>query len=106
MLGFFGSTLPKWIKDFESKYGLGGVILFDYYVQTKKYENNIFSLEQLKELCSEIKALPSSPLIFIDQEGGKVRRLKSKLGFEELPSAKSFNLLEDQSIFCSKAFQQ
>jgi beta-N-acetylhexosaminidase len=38
-------------------------------------------------------ALPSQPLVFIDQEGGRVRRLKDGLGFQPLPSAKDFNRL-------------
>lgn len=86
ILGFRGPTVPQWLKDFTARYGLGGVILFDYDVQTKAYKNNIDSKDQLKALCAELRALPSEPLIFIDQEGGKVRRLKEKLGFKPLPS--------------------
>jgi beta-N-acetylhexosaminidase len=37
--------------------------------------------------------MASRPLLMLDQEGGKVRRLKEKLGFAPLPSAKAFNLL-------------
>lgn len=108
MLGFHGAKVPAWLKEFEQKYGLGGVILFDYYVQTKKYENNIYSRDQVKDLCNEIKAMQSSPLIYVDQEGGKVRRLKAKLGFEEFPSAKNFNLLDvnEKKSFCQKAFAE
>lgn len=93
ILGFRGPRIPDWLRQFEKKYGLGGVILFDYNCQTKTYENNILSREQLKELCAEIRSLRSRPLIFIDQEGGKVRRLKEKLGFAPLPSQFQFNQL-------------
>lgn len=86
ILGFRGPTVPQWLKEFTARFGLGGVILFDYDVQTKAYKNNIDSKEQLKSLCTELRSLPSEPLIFIDQEGGKVRRLKEKLGFKPLPS--------------------
>ena len=52
------------------------MILFDYSCQTRKYDNNIESPEQVRALCAEIAALPSAPMVFIDQEGGLVRRLK------------------------------
>ena len=93
ILGFFGKTIPGWIKQFAARYGLGGVILFDYSCRTQQYDNNIESPEQLQRLCAEISALPSAPLVFIDQEGGLVRRLKESRGFAPLPSAKEFNRL-------------
>jgi beta-N-acetylhexosaminidase len=92
-LGFRGYEIPSWLREFEREFGLGGVILFDYNCQTKTYENNIQSREQLQGLCRELSKLPSKPLLFVDQEGGKVRRLKEKLGFAPLPSARSFNTL-------------
>ncbi|MBR1125412.1 glycoside hydrolase family 3 protein [Bradyrhizobium lablabi] len=93
ILGFFGKTVPDWLKQFAARYGLGGVILFDYSVRTQQYDNNIESPEQVRRLCAEIAALPSSPMVFIDQEGGLVRRLKEGRGFAPLPSAKEFNRL-------------
>ena len=41
ILGFFGKTIPAWLTEFADRYGLGGVILFDYSCQTQKYDNNI-----------------------------------------------------------------
>jgi beta-N-acetylhexosaminidase len=93
ILGFFGKSVPAWLKEFAGRYGLGGVILFDYSCQTREYDNNIDSPEQLRALCAEIVALPSAPMVFIDQEGGLVRRLKDSRGFASLPSAKEFNHL-------------
>ncbi|HMU53869.1 MAG TPA: glycoside hydrolase family 3 N-terminal domain-containing protein [Nitrospira sp.] len=93
LLGFRGAEIPQWIKQFADIYGLGGVILFDFNCQTKTYDNNIHSPEQLGELCAEIAALPSRPLLFVDQEGGRVRRLKDTKGFAPLPSQQVFNLL-------------
>jgi beta-N-acetylhexosaminidase len=93
ILGFFGKTVPAWLGEFSARYGLGGVILFDYSCQTKEYDNNIDSPEQVRELCEEISRLPSRPMVFIDQEGGLVRRLKDSRGFKPLPSAKEFNHL-------------
>jgi len=91
ILGFFGKVVPAWLKQFSARYGLGGVILFDYACRTQKYDNNIESPEQLRGLCEEIARLPSGPMVFIDQEGGLVRRLKDDRGFKPLPSAKEFN---------------
>ncbi|WP_213289935.1 glycoside hydrolase family 3 N-terminal domain-containing protein [Bradyrhizobium sp. sGM-13] len=93
ILGFFGKIVPDWLKEFAARYGLGGVILFDYSCRTREYDNNIESPEQVQRLCAEISALPSGPMVFIDQEGGLVRRLKESRGFAPLPSAREFNLL-------------
>lgn len=93
VLGFRTPEIPEWLHSFASKFGLGGVILFDYDVTIKKYERNIFDKAQVKKLCKEIHALPSRPLIYVDQEGGKVRRLKDKYGFAPLPSAKQMGTM-------------
>src|SRR5947209_19404761 len=93
MLGFFGRTVPAWLRQFAGRFGLGGVILFDYSCQTQTCDNNIESPEQVRGLCAEIAALRSAPMVFIDQEGGLVRRLKQERGFAPLPSAKEFNAL-------------
>ncbi|MGQ0681880.1 glycoside hydrolase family 3 N-terminal domain-containing protein [Bradyrhizobium sp.] len=96
ILGFYGKAIPGWLEEFAARFGLGGVILFDYSVRTRQYDNNIESSEQVRALCAEITRLPSSPLVFIDQEGGLVRRLKDTRGFAPLPSAKDFNLLAQE----------
>jgi beta-N-acetylhexosaminidase len=93
MLGFRSPQIPGWMRGFAREFGLGGVILFDYDCIDKKYERNIFSPTQVKQLCEQIHALPSRPLIFVDQEGGKVRRLKEQYGFVPLPSARQFGRL-------------
>lgn len=93
ILGFHGKVVPAWLKEFAARFGLGGVILFDYSCRTRLYDNNVESPAQVQSLCAEIAALPSGPLLFVDQEGGLVRRLKDSLGFQPLPSARDFNLL-------------
>lgn len=95
ILGFFGKVIPDWLKEFAGRFGLGGVILFDYSVRTRQYDNNIDCPGQVRALCADIAGLPSSPLVFVDQEGGLVRR-KDARGFAPLPSAKDFNLLPRQ----------
>ena len=108
ILGFFGKVVPDWLKAFAARYGLGGVILFDYSCRTLEYDNNIDSPEQVQRLCAEISALPSAPMVFIDQEGGLVRRLKEGRGFAPLPSAKEFNLLalEEKRAILTASFAE
>lgn len=93
ILGFHGKVVPDWLRLFAGRFGLGGVILFDYSCRTRTSDNNIKSPEQVRQLCAEIAALPSGPMVFIDQEGGLVRRLKESRGFVPLPSAREFNHL-------------
>ena len=90
ILGFRGFFIPQWLSDFAGRYGLGGVILFDYDFVLQRYERNVISPHQVRSLCREVAALPSRPMVFIDQEGGKVRRLKEEHGFAPLPSAGAF----------------
>lgn len=63
LLGFRGTTIPAWLKQFAETYGLGGAILFDFNCQTKTYDNNIHGPEQVRELCAEpppCRPVPSS----------------------------------------------
>lgn len=77
---------------------IGGVILFDYDFQTKTYQHNIQSPEQLKHLTQQLQAYAQkaalkdendlTPLfIGVDNEGGKVNRLKENYGFAKTLSA-------------------
>jgi beta-N-acetylhexosaminidase len=93
ILGFRARNVPNWLMEFASEFGLGGVVLFDYDCIDRTYQRNVFDSAQVKELCAQIHALPTRPLIFIDQEGGRVRRLKEEFGFVPLPSARQFGKL-------------
>jgi beta-N-acetylhexosaminidase len=71
---------------------LGGVILFDRDVALKSTERNIESPEQVSRLTSALQAAAAkagAPPLFIavDQEGGRVQRLRSARGFTETPPA-------------------
>lgn len=90
LLGFQGLELPSWLYEISTQWGLGGVILFDYSLETKSFKNNIQSKENLKQLTRDIHSLPGHPKVFIDQEGGKVRRLKESMGFHPLVSHKEW----------------
>lgn len=89
-IGFRGMEIADTnhiVRDIQ-KYHLGGVVLFDYDVPAKSSERNIESPEQLKQLVEDLKNLANLPLIVsIDQEGGRVARLKPKFGFPETVSA-------------------
>ncbi|MDR2937889.1 MAG: hypothetical protein LBU92_02990 [Prevotellaceae bacterium] len=68
---------------------VGGVILFDYDAVSKTRGRNITSPAQTKKLCTDLQNLTSDKLIIsIDQEGGKVNRLKTSAGFPTTVSAK------------------
>jgi len=99
MVGFRGTTanaqsdIANWLKN----YRLGGVILFDYDAPTKKYQRNITSANQLKQLTDDLKKLSSVPLfIAVDEEGGKVSRLKKNYGFEPTVTQKYLGTLDNE----------
>ncbi len=84
------TTIIKQIQ----KYDLGGVILFDKFYTNRSKTKNIASPAQLQELTSALKSFAPKPLLIaVDQEGGKVARLKPQYGFLEIPSAKSISYM-------------
>ncbi len=85
MVGFHGTSAPEnsqICKDIK-KYNVGAVILFDYNPVNKNKAKNISNRSQLKKLTSQLQNCSSDGklLIAVDQEGGRVQRLKSKYGF-------------------------
>ncbi|TYP92546.1 beta-N-acetylhexosaminidase [Fodinibius salinus] len=88
--GFRGTAIADTnhiVRDIK-QYHLGGVVLFDYDVPADTSVRNITSPEQLKSLVGNVKKLADRPLLVsIDQEGGKVVRLKQKYGFPKTVSA-------------------
>jgi len=68
---------------------IGGVILFDYDVPSRTYGRNIESPKQLRALTASLQQRAGIPLfVAIDQEGGKISRLKEKNGFPPTLSQK------------------
>lgn len=91
MLGFRGADLPPGDAFLEQVRAghVGHVILFDRDVTTGG-ERNITSPQQLRQLTATLRAVAPGPLLIaVDQEGGRVRRLKPQKGFADLPSAQS-----------------
>ncbi len=75
---------------------IGGVILFDYDVPTRTYGRNIESAKQIKALTSSLQRRAAIPLfIAVDQEGGKISRLKEKNGFPPTLSQKRLGTWDD-----------
>ena len=93
MVGFMGTSAPynsQICRDIK-KYDLAGVILFDMNPVNHKEAKNISNKAQVAKLTQELQACSKDGklLIAVDQEGGKVQRLKSKYGFYgKFPKAK------------------
>lgn len=88
MIGFRGATLAddNHIVNDIAKLNIGGVVLYDYDLFSEgKTERNVKSPEQVKALCEALQALNDTKLLIsIDQEGGKVNRLKTTYGFPKV----------------------
>jgi len=78
MIGFEGTALPEKFGPIIKKYGIGGFVLF---------ERNLETPEQILSLNKSLYRLNDAftPLIAVDQEGGRVQRLKPP--FTHLPAA-------------------
>jgi len=103
MVGFYGTHAPKESQICEdiAQYNVGAVILFDYNPVDKNKPKNIATKKQLASLTKELQACSgdSKLLIAVDQEGGKVQRLKSKYGFYgKFPKASDIIQMDQSKI--------
>jgi len=71
-----GVSLSAEDRHFLQHSALGGIILF---------ERNYQSLQQLKQLIADMRAVRDDLLIVVDQEGGRVQRFQAE--FTRLPAA-------------------
>lgn len=98
MIGFRGLTVsdsPEIATDITER-RIGGVVLFDRDVPSHSPVRNISSPEQLSRLTLELQNLSEIPLfIAIDQEGGKVNRLKPSMGFPASVTAEHLGTLDN-----------
>lgn len=83
IFGVSGTVLTEDERSFFTENPVSGFILFS---------RNINSSSQLRKLVSELKAM-NDPIIFIDQEGGRVSRLKPPITVSTYPSAEYFGAL-------------
>ena len=78
--------------------GIGGVILFDWDDILKTYDRDIASPQQVVRLTTTLNSYARLPLLIsIDQEGGKVCRLKERYGFPSTVSAQTLGSSSDLS---------
>jgi beta-N-acetylhexosaminidase len=101
MAGFRGFTVTNdspIIRDIRQSH-LGGVILFDYDVALVSPNRNIESPAQVRALTTALQAASDTPLfVAVDQEGGRVQRLKPKRGFPGSPSARELGAMPDAAV--------
>lgn len=101
MVGFRGTAVddaPAVADDIEAG-RIGGVVIFDYDVPTGQYGRNIISPEQVRRLTADLQARAPVPLfIAVDQEGGRVSRLKEACGFPFTPSQRALGRIDDTSM--------
>jgi beta-N-acetylhexosaminidase len=103
MVGFMGTTAYKnsqICKDIRT-YNLAGVILFDVNPVNHKQAKNISSKNQVAKLTQQLQRCSKDGklLISVDQEGGRVQRLKTKYGFYgKFPKAKDVITMSDWRV--------
>ena len=87
--GFAGHTIPAELKSLAREFDLGGVIFF---------ARNVESPEQVADLSREAEALATElPLwVSVDQEGGRVARLKAP--FTEWPPMQTLGRSADEAL--------
>jgi len=101
MVGFRGLRVTDEhliVGDIRDRH-LGSVVLFDYDVPSKTAVRNVQSPEQMKVLVDGLQAASAIPLLVaIDQEGGRVRRLKEEHGFPPAFSAQHMGAADDLDL--------
>jgi beta-N-acetylhexosaminidase len=99
LLGFQGDTIDAShpvVFDIRHR-NLGGVILFDRRLTGSGGANNIVSASQVKALTASLQEFSTTPLLIaLDQEGGKVRRLKPEMGFPATAGAAELGQKNDK----------
>lgn len=99
MVGFMGMEVDSlrdvFVNQLE-KGQVGGVILFDYDIPSKSTKRNVKSPAQVKSLIEGLGKKVKTPLfVAVDQEGGKINRLKTKYGFPKIASAEYLGTLDN-----------
>lgn len=98
MVGFRGDSVTddcdaaRYVRDL----GVGAIILFDVDLTGKATigSRNVTSRERLARMTSRLQQWGGGRLIIaLDQEGGRVQRLKPQYGYSALPSAARIGLM-------------
>ncbi len=94
--GFKGVQPDDHTRLVLSRHFIGGVILFDKDVSNNFKTRNIINPAQLKCLVNDLKQLSTTKLLVaIDQEGGRVARLRPQKGFAKSVSADYIGSLDN-----------
>lgn len=74
----------------------GGVVLFDRDLARGGRPRNVRSLRQVRKLIAALQQASAIPLLVaVDQEGGRVARLKKEQGFPQAPAARALGRADD-----------
>ncbi|ACG75602.1 glycoside hydrolase family 3 domain protein [Anaeromyxobacter sp. K] len=88
-VGFDGKTASPEVLELIRR-GVHGVVLF---------ARNVESAEQVAALTAELKRAAGRPLLVaVDQEGGRVARLRARHGFTELPPMRAVGEVGDAAL--------
>ncbi|MCM2332513.1 MAG: beta-N-acetylhexosaminidase [Anaeromyxobacteraceae bacterium] len=88
-VGFAGKTPSPEVLELIDR-GVGGVILF---------ARNVEDAAQVAGLVAALKRAAGRPLLVsIDQEGGRVARLRAPQGFTELPPMRALGRADDEAL--------
>jgi len=88
-VGFQGTAPSKEVLELVAR-GVHGVILF---------ARNVQAAEQVAELVAALKRAAGRPLLVsVDQEGGRVARLRAPQGFTELPPMRAVGATGDAAL--------
>ena len=103
MVGFMGTTAGEESQICQDirDYHLGGVILFDVNPLDKTQAKNFENKTQVKALTTQLQNCSHDHklLIAVDQEGGRVQRLKTKYGFYgKFEKATDISKLSDDEV--------
>ena len=101
MLGFRGLRVgpgDRIVTDIQEG-RVGGVLLFDYDVKLDRPVRNIKNATQLRDLIRDLQTAARRPLfVALDQEGGRVARLKPRHGFPTFPGARELGKRQDPAL--------
>ncbi|HET9598409.1 MAG TPA: beta-N-acetylhexosaminidase [Anaeromyxobacteraceae bacterium] len=89
VVGFQGTSPPPEVLELVRR-GIGGVVLF---------ARNVTDAEGVAALVADLKRAAARPLLVaVDQEGGRVARLRAPQGFTELPPMRAVGATGDEGL--------
>ncbi len=99
LLGFRGLAIDssEHIRRDIEQHKIGGIILYEYDVPSKKRPRNIQSSSQVKQLVTDLQKMSGNKLfVAIDEEGGRISRFKTDYGFPATRSAQYLGTLNQE----------